>query len=209
MVKLGNIIFENELVNHSEVSFINYIKNPTLSDLESIDKTLPTLYVGWQFLKNYVKFNGEVSVLDKNIIDRFLYWEFSFDENKNESIDGVDDFITNVPEYYFRKKFTYVDLNPVFFSIPDINELFFILPKEIDKGYNYKNKSLYLLKDNKITMIDLSLYEYFGFNIDDIINRIKSITITYINDNESDVYVKYNTALHAFENLKRYIVTLI
>ena len=40
-MKVANIVYENELVNHKQVSYINYVKHG--SD-DYFDVTLPTLY---------------------------------------------------------------------------------------------------------------------------------------------------------------------
>ena len=47
MLKIGNIIYKDELVNHTKVDYINYIP----SQYFDYDNTLPTLFVGWSFMK--------------------------------------------------------------------------------------------------------------------------------------------------------------
>jgi hypothetical protein len=48
-MKIANVIYEKELVNHTIVDYVNYINVAT--EYDSLDKTLPTLYVGWSFMK--------------------------------------------------------------------------------------------------------------------------------------------------------------
>ncbi len=210
-MKIGNIIFENELINHTEVDYINYINKPMEYDL--IDKSKPTLYVGWNFMKSCNP-NNEIiqnaDILKKKIITNELYWEFSFVENKSSHVRGVENFINNVPKLYFTSKFRYTNLDPIFFSVNDINELCVILtPKKIVKCYNYKNEMLYLLYGNDIIGIDLRVYGYFDFNIPQIIDLVKSSAFAYYDDLYSDIYIKYYKIFPTFSNLKRYIVTLV
>ena len=68
-MKLGNIIYEKELVNHTKVDYINYFNKPQI--YHSLDKTLPTLYVGWSFMKSCNEFNDIIqnaNILHKKIV---------------------------------------------------------------------------------------------------------------------------------------------
>ena len=105
-MKIGNIIFENELVNHSKVEYINYINEATSYD--ELDKTLPTLYVGWSFMKECNP-NNEIiqnaNILHKKIIQNELFWECSFKESKSSHIKGTESFVNSVPQFYFTPKY--------------------------------------------------------------------------------------------------------
>lgn len=52
-MKIGNIIYENNLVNHTELEYFNYYN--TNKSYDEIDKNLITLYVGWDFMKNVMR----------------------------------------------------------------------------------------------------------------------------------------------------------
>ena len=49
-MKIANIIYEDDLVNYTKVEYINYFNES--KKYEEIDKSLPTLYVGWSFMKD-------------------------------------------------------------------------------------------------------------------------------------------------------------
>ena len=211
-MKIGNIIYENSLINHEEVDYINYYqKEVKYSDFIN-DNKLPTLYVGWKFLKRInsedILFQNQ-SILDKKIISNQLYWEYSFDENKSEHVGGIERFVNDLPFYFFNSKYTYINLDPVIFKIDNIDELFDVLPKRVNVVYNYKNEMLYLLKDNKITGINLEMYNFFNFNCDDILNKLISRTYSYHNDFDGEFYQKYRKTFPDFNNLKRYVVVLL
>jgi len=208
-MKIANIIYENDLVNHTMVDYINYINQPV--EYDSIDKTKPTLYVGWEFMKSCNPNNDIIKnadILKKKIITNELYWEFSFNENKASHVRGVENFIKNAPDLYFTPKYTYTNLDPVFFSIKDFDDIIAIIPKDITKAYNYKNEMLYLLRDENIWGIDLKMYKFFGFDNDKILELIKSKSISICDDIDGEIYISYYRQLSTFVNLKRYVVVL-
>jgi hypothetical protein len=209
-MKIANIIYEKELVNHTKVDYINYYNE--VIEYDKLDKSLPTLYVGWIFMKSCNPENlliQNANILNNCIISNELYWEYSFDEHKACHINGVEDFINLIPNYYFSPKYTYIDLDPIFFQIKDLDELMYVLPKKIDASYNLKNDILYILNGNKIVGINLVLYRYFKFNIDEILLRISERTTTSFNDLNGDIYQSYYKTLPNYINLKRYIIVLL
>ena len=207
-MKIANIIHEKQLVNHTKVEYVNYINTATA--YEDVDSSLPTLYVGWSFMKacnpdNPIIQNADI--LRKKIITNELYWEFNFQESKASHVKGVDKFAGLVPEFYFKPKYTYTNLCPVFFQLKDIQDLMDVLPKDITKTYNYKNEMLYVLKDGKISGIDLRMYEFFKFDIAEMLEKIKTRTFSHREDPDGEFYQTYYKIFPNFELLKRYLVT--
>ena len=209
-MKIANVIYEKELVNHTKSQYVNYFNEPKVYD--DLDKSLPTLYVGWSFMKasnpdNPIIQNADI--LKKKIITNELYWEFSFHESKASHVKGIDTFVGLVPQFYFAPKYIYTNLDPIFFQIVEIEDLMAVLPKDITKAYNLKNDMLYVLKENKIWGIDLRMYEFFKFNIPTIIDIIKSRTFYYQEDLEGEIYQSYYKIFPNFQHLKRYVVSLV
>ena len=148
-MKIANIIHEKELVNHTKVEYINYYNEPKLYD--DLDKSLPTLYVGWSFMKACNPDNPlfqNADILKKKIITNELYWELSFREGKPSHVKGVDKFAALAPEFYFKPKYIYTNLDPVFFQLRDLRDLMDVSPKDIDFLYNYKDEMLYFLRED-------------------------------------------------------------
>ena len=209
-MKIANVIHEKELVNHTKAEYINYFNEPKAYD--EVDKSLPTLYVGWSFMKACNPDNPlfqNADILKKKIVTNELYWEFSFRESKPSHVKGVDTFAGLAPQFYFTPKYTYINLDPVFFQLKDIQDVMDVLPKEIDCCYNFKNEMFYLLKDNKITGLDLRMYEFFKFNISELLTRIGQRTNDSTLDFDGTLYQKYYKIFPNFEQLKRYIVTIL
>lgn len=208
-MKIANIIYENELVNHTEVEYVNYFKG--LQEYNKLDKTLPILYVGWSFMKTCNPENTIIQnadILKKRIISNELYWEFSYEESKTSHVKGISNFINLVPQFYFLPKYLFTNLDPVFFGIQDIEELLFILPPDIDATYQYKDEMLYVLSKNKIWSINLKMFEFFQFSADEILSRIQDRSTLTTVDFDGLMYQKYYKIFPNFTYLKRYIITL-
>lgn len=209
-MKIANIIYEKELVNHTKVDYVNYINEPI--NYKDLNNSLPTLYVGWTFMK-LCNPNNEIiknaDILKKKIITNELYWEFSFDESKASHVKGVNTFVTLAPQFYFSPKYSYTNLDPVFFQIKDVQDLMDVLPKKIDSYYNYKDEMLYILSENKIWGVNLKMYEYFQFSIVEIIQKIAERTQFSHIDSEGNIYLKYYKQFPNFTHLKRYLITIL
>ncbi|MFW6242749.1 MAG: hypothetical protein ACOC2W_01165 [bacterium] len=212
-MKIANIIYDGELINHTPVDYVNYYDKPV--SLDEIDNTLPTLYVGWQSMKS-VNQNSQliknVDILDKRIVSNLLYWEFSFNEHKSQHVSGVSEFIKKVPEYYLKPKYKYINLDPVFFQIVDVDDLMYVLPKKVDKIYQYKDEMLYILCNESITGINIEMYDFFEFDLNEIIERLIDRCQShddYVLDSNSEIYTEYYKKFPDFPLLKRYIITFL
>lgn len=208
-MKIANIIFEKELVNHVNVEYINYVNSAV--EYDKLDKTLPTLYVGWSFMKqsnvNNSFFNN-IDILHKKIITNELYWECSFEESKNSHVKGVNYFVDHSPYYYFNSKYNYINLDPIFFQLATIDDLMDVVPKEIDKMYQFKNEMIYILSENKISGINLNIFDFFKFDIKEISEKISLRSKVVNNDVDGSFYQKQYKIFPNFTLLKRYLIVM-
>lgn len=209
-MKIANIIYEDELVNHVEVEYVNYFKGCT--KYEGLDRTLPTLFVGWSFMKDCNSDDEliqNVDILKKRIITNQLYWEFSFQESKSSHIKGIQSFVRLAPEFYFTPNYKYTNLDPVFFQLNNTQDVLDVLPKKIDAVYYYKNEMIYLIFEDKISGLNLKIYEYFQFNMEELKDRINSRTNNGIVDTDGTLYQKYYKIFPNFTHLKRYLIVIL
>lgn len=207
-MKIANIIYEEELYDHDPQSYINYYNGYD----PNILLELPTLVVGWEFLKKIriaVPQLNEANILNKTIIKNNFFWEFSFNENKSSHIDGIKDFSEDVPDIYFSSRYNYKIIDPVFYQIRNSEELFDILPKEINSYYIFENRMLYILSNHEIIGLDLEIYRFFKFNIDLILMKISTPETMQFNDISGDLYRKYYKKFPNFFHLKRYLVAIL
>jgi hypothetical protein len=187
-------------VNHKKFDYINYSNN-----FDQINYDLPTLIVGWNNVKEQ---NIESSILNKTIKEDLLYWEFEFDENKHDHVNGLQLFSKLVPFRYFKHYYNYNFIDPIFNSINTIDDLFKLIPNTIDKIYNH-NEMVYLLKDENIFGINLDIMDFFSFEKEKILLFLSKKTTKFVVDNKGDIYKKYYQYFKGFEDIKKYIVTLI
>jgi len=211
-MKIANIIFEKDLINHKKVDFINYYQ---VNDTNfSYDHNLPTLFVGWHFMKKINENNDNIqnaNILKHRIIRNKLYWEFSFEENKSSHVKGINSFVKNVPDFYFAPKYQYINLDPVFYQIKNNQDLFDVIPKmnKIDAYYQYKDRMIYLLSENKIYGLDIEMYNFFKFNVTSIIDNLQGMNGNIFKDIDGKDYQKYYKFFPEFTHLKRYLVVLL
>lgn len=208
-MKIANIVHEEDLINHKKVDYINYYNEP--KKLEEIDATLPTLFVGWSFMRETNPDNELIQnadILKHKIVTNELYWEFSFTESKASHIKGVESFVSYAPEFYF-KKYSYINLDPVFFQLKDLQDLLDVIPKKIDSIYRYKDEMVYLLSDKAITGIDLKMYEFFQFNISEMFSVLSEKSNELHIDLEGEKYLSHYKTFPNFIHLKRYMVVLL
>lgn len=207
MLKLGNIVYKDELVNHTKVDYINYIQSNS-KELHHFNMTLPTLNVGWNYYKeNNLDF--DLNILEKEVKENQLYWEFSFNENKAQHVGGIEMFVRNAPYYYFRGKYSYKNIDPIFNKISNLEDFTNILPNENFNTFQYKDEMIYILDNNNILGIDLKMYEYFKIDINEITSFIKEESIMYFHDEDGSIYQNQYKNFPFFEDLKRYLVVLL
>jgi len=211
MFKIGNIIYEDELVNHTKVDYINYIDMKNGGNDLNIPTDIPILFVGWnQFKVTLNDFHDKISILNKEIKSNQLYWEFSFNENKAQHVGGIEMFVRNAPYYYFRGKYTYKNIDPIFDKISNLENFKNILPNEKFNTFQYKDEMIYILdNNNNIFGIDLKMYEYFNFNLDKLTSILIDRSITTKHDIDGSIYQKQYKIFPFFEELKRYLVVLM
>lgn len=211
-MKIANIVYEDDLVNHNKVEYVNYYDKAT--KYGDLDTSLPTLYVGWALMRTINKGDelfDKADILKHRMISNQLYWEFSFAESKPSHVKGIESFIKYVPHFYFSSKYTYTDLDPVFFQLSTVQDLFDVLPKEIDRVLFSTNNMLYLLKDNKITGLNMKLYEFFKFDRDEIIYNLQQRCLghSHYDDSSGGTLIEYTKLFPNFPQLKRYLITLL
>jgi hypothetical protein len=120
------------------------------------------------------------------------------------------------PESYFQSIYSYIDLDPVFFQLATVDDLMDVIRMDIVATYNYKNEMLYLLKLHEGTFrimgINLKKYEFFKFNINEIITRVTERSEKIFNDLDGHIYQMYidqSNILSNFTHLKRYMVVIL
>jgi len=211
-MKIGNIIYKDELVNHTKQSNINYLNIE--DDIHEFDQTLPTLFVGWRFFKeNFgtIREKYGVDILEKTIKNDLMYWEFSFDENKSDHINGINDFIISLPRLFFRVKYKYISIDPIKSGNLKIIEEIKNIGNHIDSIYIFKNKYAYMLIRNVVYGLNL---EQLRFLINEeytneIISFIKDKTNKIFFDGDGEFFKEKLDDFYLHDYLYRYMPIIL
>lgn len=210
MLKIGTIVYYDELVNHTKSDYINYMDTKNGGNDLNISTDLPILFVGWNHYKRQLNdFHENVTILNKEIKKYKIHWEYSFNENKAQHVTGVDMFVRNAPYFYFIEKYLYQNIDPIFNKIETLDQLFEIIPHKFHYSYNHKNEIIYCFVGSIIYGINLNMFDFFNLNKEEIQKVISERSEHYIEDLDGSIHLNYYKQFPNFENLKRYLPVLL
>lgn len=195
MIKVANIITDEPINNIPD----------TFTQDEYIDG-LPTLYVGWYKVK---KLRPEVSILEKEIESKKIFWTFSKSENREVYEVDLERFLRNASHYYFISKYTYIYIDPIFNDIKLVSDFLQFFNEGIQAFYVYKDSFIYLLSNKTIYGIDLDIVNMIMDEKQLLLDYLKSKCDRYIIDSDNEFLASQNKHFYHFKDLKRYLVTLI
>lgn len=190
-MNVGNI------VTNSKIEIENF---KVCDKLETIDKNLPTLIIGWE---NTKKLLGEnVSILHKQI-DNFTYWTFSTKERKSEYEIDLDSFISKCYNTFGEHlPYVYLDLlmgkRMVNFRI--IRK---ILSLKNPITYISDSNMVYIYGENIIFGIDLNVVSLFEEKYEKILNKVKNLENNTLVDLE--IFNKCKELIFKLKNKDKYI----
>lgn len=190
-MNVGNI------VTNSKIDIENF---KVCNKLETIDKNLPTLIIGWE---NTKKLLGEnVSILHKQI-DNFTYWTFSTKERKSEYEIDLDSFISKCYNSFGEHlPYVYLDLlmgkRMVNFRI--IRK---ILSLNNPITYISDSNMVYIYGENIIFGIDLNVVSLFEEKYEKILNKVKNLQNNTLVDLE--IFNKCKDLILKLKNKDKYI----
>jgi hypothetical protein len=95
-----------------ESPILKYVNFYDADDLGSIDKKLPTMYVGWDYVQD--KISSEIDILESKINDK-EFWTFAPEESMVHFLDRSRKFLKIVPESLVNH-IEYVSLDPFFYE---------------------------------------------------------------------------------------------
>ena len=150
-------------------------------NIESINKDLPTLIVGWDITKELM--GDKVSILHKKINEK-LYWTFSPKERK---VDYDKDIILfkNLCFSKIGKEIPYVYLDILHGKLhinKKIIQKIYTLTDPI--SYISKNNMLYIFGENIMFGVDLNICELIGIKKDKIVEKINTLSNSILLGNE-------------------------
>lgn len=224
MIKIANIFTEQELSNHEKKDWINYVLyEPFMKENLMLygNFALPTLIIGWNFLKRQAPFltNFQPNILQKKIPNSNIIWEFSKDEKMTDHFNGVSEFVKTAPRKFIEIR-PYRNVDPIKDNIIDEDHLIHYIGGFLSlyhcNVYQYKDEIIYLYDRTRfqITGIYLNSYKYFGYDIE----KIKLMIFDRVRQNEKNkatmdidgtIYQSFYKQFPEFDQLKRSIVLFL
>lgn len=215
MNKIGAIINYSDSYHQKRVDYIHYLTNIDeyleICKLKSNQNNykIPVLCIGWDFVKknNITEIFRvpTITILNKEIVKNQSFWEFNMNEDISGYFSGVENFIKYIP-YHYINNFKYRILDPC--TVPDVATLNKLLPSG-SNSYIFKNEMAYVYNDQSIIGIHLESFKYFRYDVDEILQVIKSKSVNYFQDVEGLEYQKCYKKFPEFPYLKRSMVVFM
>lgn len=195
----------NIVTTLKRISFnFNYKKCKTL---EEIDKSLPTLIIGYNEAKQMI--NG-FNILKKGYPEQKLWWTFSKMEKRTDYDKDIEEYY-NVLINEMTKTVEYVLCDILTLSKEEKKKLWKYLSSNRNKlVYNHFNKFLFVYDKelNKVFGLSLSTCRYLGCDTNNLINKLKVIpnnrVISDFNSYPNEIKRKLQDNIHYMLPLYEY-----
>ena len=183
MEKLGYIISDRKI--RGIKGFVEVVDD--ISKIPS-GQTKPVLVVGYNKAKTY--FGNDISLLNRKISDN-VFWTFLKTEKRVDFEDDMEKFYKFVIEYHINNlKYFYVNI--ITFNYNKLKRLLSLFYKGKVQYIYINDKMLYFLyyddkTDAAMSMgISIQVLKYCGYDVEKIMNKLRSIRGINICNNASD-----------------------
>lgn len=192
-MKIGNIVSTTKV----EVSEVSEDFN-VVQSLGDIIQGLPTLIVGWDFIKkNYPDYD----ILDRKLSEN-LYWTFKKTEKRELYEEDLYNFKQNTYAN-LTKDIKYIFIDPIQLKRKEIKKILIKLRSAI-KIISYEHENMiYLYTENLIFGIDLTLLEFIGIQSSKITDIVRKNT--YVSLTKDSIFIEYKKRVENIDNQLKYI----
>lgn len=165
---LGNIV--------SEEKYNNNILFNNISNIDEIDKSVPTLIIGWDFTKHILS-GKKLNILNKKINNN-VSWTFTKREKRIEYEKDLNFFIKNALKKA-KKELKYKYINILTTNLSEIKNIIKKLTSN-EVFYIYINKTsfVYLYVNNTVLGFDMNMIDFI------CVDRKKIYKILFSNGNK-------------------------
>ena len=140
-----------------------------VNDISLADSTKPILVVGWKNAKNY---DGYTSILEKQLGNN-IYWTFNKSENRSDFEEDLQMFYNIIYNNILNNiNYHYIDIFKLKYN--KLKKLYSILSSREDKNIYISNGVVYILHENSVLGLSLTVLEYCGIKTEKVLQRIKS-----------------------------------
>ncbi len=189
-MKIGNIVSTTKI----DVS----VDFNVVESLGDIIQGLPTLIVGWDFVKkNYPDYN----IIDRKLGDN-LYWTFKKTEKRELHEEDIYNFKQETYGHLI-KDIEYVFIDPIQQKGQTIKKIIKKI-KSFDRLIAYTHDSMvYLYAENIVFGIDLSLLEFIGILPSKITQMVS--TFAHVSLTKENIFIEYRKRIENLDNQVKYI----
>ena len=182
--------------------------NITVSDdfnvvmaLDDIIQGLPTLIIGWDYIKK--------NFPDYDIIDRKLgnniFWTFKPTEKRDLYQQDLYNFINNTYKNLLDKvKYYFID--PFILTRKQVIKIVRKILTSNDKISYLHDNMMYIYFDNMIIGINLEMLEFMGLNTDKIVSKIKSSDGIFLD--KDSIFIEYKDKVEMLDGKVRFLPLL-
>ena len=182
--------------------------NITVSDdfnvvmaLDDIIQGLPTLIIGWDYIKK--------NFPDYDIIDRKLgnniFWTFKPTEKRDLYQQDLYNFINRAYKNLLDKvKYYFID--PFVLTRKQVRKTVQKILTSNDKISYLHDKMIYIYFDNMIIGINLEMLEFMGLNTDKIVSKIKSSDGIFLD--KDSIFIEYKDKVEMLDGKVRFLPLL-
>jgi len=180
---IGNIVTTKNIDVNNRFNVVNSI--------ELIDKTKPTLIVGWDIVRS--NYGENVDFIDRKLADN-IFWTF----NKSEHRDHQQHDLFVFKEYCYNKfveNINYIFIDPLVLTYDEHKAILDRISLNIDNNITYNVGEMVYLYDGKTTIYGFNLifYKYMGDKTNKALNYIKHISKEIIDTTIIDDYQDFVT----------------
>lgn len=191
-MKIANIVSETKITLEKENLF-NFV-----SSMDEIDENLPTLIVGWKFMK---QFYPEQDILEKKI-DEKVSWTYSRTEKRSDFEVDVEKFITFAHKDLVSNVF-YVFIDPIQYKLGKIKKILRKI-KSSEKIISYHHGNMvYICVDNIVFGVDLLLLEFLEISTPKFLRKIESDSHVFLT--EEEILIEYKDYVQRLGDQFKYI----
>ena len=160
----------NIITNSNKIDF--EFKYNKCKSLEEIDVSLPTLIIGYNNAKRYIK---NFNILNKAYPEQKIWWTFLKTEKRVDYDDDILKFNEIVINEHV-KDINYSLIDVININLSEIKKIikYFLLDDDIKLVYNYLNRFLFIYSKKYKTVWGISLVtlRFCGINSNKILNKI-------------------------------------
>jgi hypothetical protein len=185
----------------SESNILKHVYYFDKSQIDEVNLSLPTMFVGYEFTKGIF---GDIDILSPKV-DGKIYWTFSPEESMMHFLDRAALFVESIPDALVDG-LEYTSLDPIFRG-EGLSERIDNVINGTELGY-YRNNHYFLYSKGKVYGLPMALLQVYGFDTDHINNMLSHKKI--ITDPENKVFNFFITVMNYNRDLvERYIPYLI